>query len=96
MAGVMSAIMHAPLTSIFLIAEITGGYNLLLPLIITSLTAYVVKYKYDKYSVYTYNLSLEDNLITHNKDQSTIKLLNITKLIETNFPKVNVDLQLLI
>lgn len=94
MAGVMSAIMHAPLTAIFLIAEITGGYNLLLPLIITSMTAYVVKYKYEKYSVYTYNLSLEDNLITHNKDQSTIKLLNITKLIETNFPRVNVDLSI--
>lgn len=91
MAGVMSAIMHAPLTSIFLIAEITGGYNLLLPLIITSMTAYVVKNKFDKYSVYTYNLSLEDNLITHNKDKAAIRLLNISKLIEKDFPVVNVN-----
>lgn len=94
MAGVMSAIMHAPLTSIFLIAEITGGYNLLLPLIITSMTAYVVKNRFDKYSVYTYNLSLEDNLITHNKDKAAIRLLNISKLIEKNFQVVNVNLSI--
>ena len=57
MAGVMSAIMHAPLTSIFLIAEITGGYNLFLPLIITSSIAYLIKSYFDKHSIYTYNLA---------------------------------------
>lgn len=92
MAGVMSAIMHAPMTSIFLIAEITGGYNLLLPLIITSLTAYLVKYKFDKHSIYTYNLSLEHQLITHNKDKAALRLLNISKLVEKDFKPVNVNL----
>ena len=94
MAGVMSAIMHAPMTSIFLIAEITGGYNLLLPLIITSLTAYVVKYRFDKYSIYTYNLSLEHQLITHNKDKAALRLLDISKLIEKDYQPINVNLSI--
>lgn len=94
MAGVMSAIMHAPMTSIFLIAEITGGYNLLLPLIITSLTAYVVKHKFDKHSVYTYNLSLEHKLITHNKDKAALRLLNISKLIDKDYQPINVNLSI--
>lgn len=58
------------------------------------MTAYVVKNRFDKYSVYTYNLSLEDNLITHNKDKAAIRLLNISKLIEKNFQVVNVNLSI--
>lgn len=92
MAGVMSAIMHAPMTSIFLIAEITGGYNLLLPLIICSLTAYLVKNYFDKDSVYTYKLNKEHNLITHNKDKATLRLLDISRLIDKDFLVVNVNL----
>ncbi|WP_128330847.1 chloride channel protein [Apibacter sp. HY039] len=94
MAGVMAGIMHAPMTSIFLIAEITGGYNLLFPLIITSSVAYLVKYRLDKYSVYTYNLKRQNQMITHNKDKEAIRRMNMEDLIETDFITVPLTLSL--
>lgn len=92
MAGVMAGIMHAPMTSIFLIAEITGGYSLLFPLIITSTIAYLVKYHFDKHSVYTYNLKRNNEMITHNKDKEAIRRMNIKNLIEKNFVKISLSL----
>lgn len=92
MAGVMAGIMHAPMTSIFLIAEITGGYSLLFPLIITSTIAYLVKYHFDKHSVYTYNLKRKNEMITHNKDKEAIRRMNIQNLIEKNFVKISISL----
>ena len=92
MAGVMAGIMHAPMTSIFLIAEITGGYSLLFPLIITSTIAYLVKYHFDKHSVYTYNLKRNNQMITHNKDKEAIRRMNIKNLIEKNFVKISSSL----
>ncbi|MGM5631027.1 chloride channel protein [Apibacter raozihei] len=94
MAGVMAGIMHAPMTSIFLIAEITGGYNLLFPLIITSSVAYLMKYRLDKYSVYTYNLKRQNQMITHNKDKEAIRRMNMEDLIETDFITVPLTLSL--
>lgn len=94
MAGVMSGIMHAPFTSIFLIAEITGGYTLLFPLIIVSSIAYLVKYKFDKYSVYTYSLRKDNQLITHNKDKEAIRRVNIYDLIDQSFTAIPLTLSL--
>lgn len=94
MAGVMSGIMHAPFTSIFLIAEITGGYTLLFPLIVVSTIAYLVKYKFDKYSVYTYSLRKNNQLITHNKDKEAIRRLNIYDLIDQSFTTIPLTLTL--
>ncbi|TWP29134.1 chloride channel protein [Apibacter muscae] len=94
MAGVMAGIMHAPITSIFLIAEITGGYSLLFPLIITATTAYLVKYRFDKYSVYTYHLKKENQMITHNKDKEAILRMNINNLIERDFIVVKSTMKL--
>lgn len=94
MAGVMAGIMHAPMTSIFLIAEITGGYSLLFPLIITTSIAYLVKYQFDKDSVYTYNLKKQNQMITHNKDKEAIRRINMYDLIESDFTKVHLTMSL--
>jgi chloride channel protein, CIC family len=85
MAGIMSGIMHAPLTSIFLIAEITGGYSLFVPLIITATVSYLTKSYFDPHSVYTNKLAQEGSLITHHKDKAMLQLLQIPQLIEYDF-----------
>lgn len=90
----MAGIMHAPFTSIFLIAEITGGYTLLFPLIIVSSIAYLVKYNFDKYSVYTYSLRKDNQLITHNKDKEAIRRVNIYDLIDQSFTTIPLTLSL--
>ena len=69
MAGVMAAVMHAPLTGIFLTAEITGGYGLFIPLLITSTVAYVTIMRFEPHSVYTKRLAKRGELITHHKDK---------------------------
>ena len=85
MVGVMGSIMKAPLTAIFLIAEISGGYQLFLPLIITAISSYAIFYPFEKYSVYTKNLAEKGNLITHHKDKHALSKLNVNNLIENNF-----------
>jgi len=85
MAGVMAAVMHAPLTAIFLIAEITGGYEFFIPLIITSTFAFLTINLYEPHSIYTKRLAARGELITHNKDKAALSRLNINRLIETNF-----------
>lgn len=94
MAGVMSGVMHAPLTSIFLIAEITGGYSLFVPLIITATVSYLTKSYFDPHSVYTNKLAEEGSLLTHNKDKALLRLLKIPQLVEKDFPTVTPDTQL--
>lgn len=94
MAGIMSGIMHAPLTSIFLIAEITGGYSLFIPLIITSTIAYLTKSYFDPHSVYTQKLAAEGSLITHHKDKALLQLLNTDRLIEYDCVTVSPDAKL--
>jgi CIC family chloride channel protein len=94
MAGIMSGVMHAPLTSVFLIAEITGGYALFIPLIITATVSYLTKSYFDSHSVYTIKLAEEGSLITHNKDKALLRLLQVNQLIEYDFLTITPDLTL--
>lgn len=85
MAAVMTGVMHAPLMGTFLIAEITGGYALMIPLLITSAVTYLVVNPFEKYSIYAHKLALHGDLLTHDKDSSAWQLINMRNLIETNF-----------
>ncbi len=94
MAGIMSGVMHSPLTAVFLIAEITGGYQLFTPLIITSTISYLTISNWEPHSIYTKRLALRDELITHDKDKAVLTLMKIDKLVETNFHTVNPEANL--
>jgi CIC family chloride channel protein len=94
MAGVMAAVMHAPLTAIFLIAEITGGYQFFVPLMITSVVAYLTIVPFEPHSIYTKRLAETGELITHDKDKAVLSRLSIEKLIEKNFLTTNPDVTL--
>jgi len=85
MAGLMAGVMHAPMTAIFLIAEITGGYALFMPLIITSTIAYTTINLFEKHSIYHMRLAQRGELITHDKDQAVLCMMSIKPLIERNF-----------
>ena len=85
MAGVMTGVMKAPLTAIFLIAELTGGYRLFVPLMLVSAISYAISYYFDKQSIYTRKLSQAGDLVTHNKDQAVLLFLDMKQLIETDF-----------
>lgn len=91
MAGVMSAVMHAPLTAIFLIAEITGGYALFIPLIITATIAYVTIRGFEKQSIYTMRLAERGELITHHKDKAVLTMLTVNEVLENDCERVHVD-----
>lgn len=85
MAGMMAAVMHAPLTGIFLTAEITGGYGLFVPLLVTSTVAYVTIMRFEPHSIYTKQLAQRGQLITHHKDKAVLRLMDVKQLIETDF-----------
>lgn len=89
MAGVMAGVMHAPLTAIFLIAEITGGYLLLTPLIIVSAIAYLTSHFFESHSIYTRQLAARKELITHDKDKAVLSFMSPRQLIETNFTSID-------
>ncbi|MDA3823207.1 MAG: chloride channel protein [Bacteroidales bacterium] len=91
MAGVMSGVMHAPLTAIFLIAEITGGYALFIPLIITATISYVTILIFEKQSIYTKRLSQRGELMTHNKDNNILSMLSVVDVIENDCVQIPVD-----
>ncbi len=91
MAGIMSGVMHSPLTAIFLIAEITGGYQLFPPLIITAVISYLTIFHWEPHSIYTKRLAERGELITHDKDKALLTLMKIDKLIETNFHTIQPD-----
>lgn len=88
MAGIIAGVVHAPLSAIFLIAEITGGYELFIPLILTSSIAYMTVNVFRPHSIYTKKLAQKGELITHDKDKAVLTLLNIKEVIETNFISV--------
>jgi chloride channel protein, CIC family len=88
MAGMMAGVMHAPLTAIFLIAEITGGYDLLIPLIITSTIAYITIRSFERHSIYHVQLAKRGELITHDKDKAVLTFMDWKKDIETDLQKV--------
>ncbi len=89
MAGVMAGVMHAPLTAIFLIAEITGGYELFIPLIITSTIAYITIMYFEPHSIYTKRLAAKGELITHHKDRAVLTLMKMGPVIETDLKTVH-------
>ena len=76
MAGLMSGVMHAPLTGVFLIAELTGGYGLFLPLMIVSVCAYLTIIVFEPHSIYSMRLAKKGELITHHKDRAVLTLMN--------------------
>ncbi|WP_224484209.1 chloride channel protein [Robertkochia aurantiaca] len=94
MAGLMAGVLHAPLTAIFLIAEVTGGYDLFIPLMITAATSYTLTRYFIPHSVYAMELGRKGELITHDKDHAVLTLMDINSVIETNFVPVYPDMTL--
>ncbi len=91
MAGLITGVIHAPLTAIFLIAEITGGYQLILPLMIVASFSYVTISLFEKTSVYTHQLAKRGELFTHDKDKVVLSLMHVKDLLETKFNTVSPD-----
>ncbi len=91
MAGLMAGVMQAPMTAIFLIAEISGGYALLLPLILTATVSYWTMRFFEKYSIYTKRIANTGELLTHDSDQAVLTLLKVSSLIEQDFTTVRID-----
>lgn len=94
MAGMMAGVLHAPLTAIFLIAELTGGYELFVPLMITALISYLITHAVQPHSVYTMELAKRGELLTHDKDKTVLTLLDIKQVIEKNFQVLGEDMTL--
>ena len=94
MAGLMAGVLHAPLTAIFLIAEVTGGYQLFIPLMITATISYSIAKFVHPYSVYAMELGRKGELITHDKDHAVLTLMDIDKVIENNFVSIYSNMNL--
>ncbi|QNJ97724.1 chloride channel protein [Constantimarinum furrinae] len=94
MTGLMAGVLHAPLTAIFLIAEVTGGYELFVPLMITAAISFSITKYFVPHSVYAMELGRKGELITHNKDHAVLTLMNISSVVEQNFISVSPDLTL--
>ena len=94
MAGVMSGVMHAPLMAIFLTAELTGGYDLFLPLLIVSTVSYGTIKIFEPYSIYAMRLAQRGELLTHHKDKAVLTLLKTDSVIENDFMVVRPDMNL--
>ena len=91
MAGLMSGVMHAPLTGIFLIAELTGGYQLFVPIMIVSAVSYMTINVFERHSIYAMRLARKGELLTHDKDNAILTLLNMTTLIESDHHPLKPD-----
>jgi CIC family chloride channel protein len=94
MTGLMAGVLHAPLTAIFLIAEITGGYELFVPLMLVSAISFAFTKYFVSNSIYTVELAKKGQLITHNKDKNVLMLMRIDKLIERNFKPITPEMTL--
>lgn len=94
MAGVMSGVMHAPLTGIFLIAEITSGYNLFMPLMIVSVAAYLTINIFESHSIYGIRLAQQGRLVTHHTDHAVLTLMSLDSVIDRDFQCVDADMEL--
>ena len=94
MAALMSGVFHAPLTGVFLIAELTGGYALFLPLMIVSVCSYLTVRMFDSNNIYAVRLAQRGELITHHKDQAVLTILKVSDVIEKNFMRVSPDMDL--
>lgn len=91
MAALMAGVMQAPMTAIFLIAEISGGYGLLIPLILTSTITFGTVRIFDKYSIYTKRIAQSGDLLTHDNDQAVVTLLQTGDLVRDKYPRVSID-----
>jgi len=91
MCGCIAGVIHAPLTGIFLIVELTGGYTLFMPLMITAIISFITIRIFEKHSVYTYQLAQKGDLFTHNKDENTLRMMNVEQLTEKNFSTIHFD-----
>ncbi len=94
MAGVMSGVMHAPLTGVFLIAELTGGYDLFLPLMIVSVSSYLTIIAFEPHSIYSMRLAKKGELLTHHKDKAVLTLMKVENVVETDFVEVHPEMDL--
>ena len=94
MTGLMAGVLHAPLTAIFLIAEVTGGYELFIPLMITAAISFSITKYFVPHSVYAMELGRKGELITHNKDHAVLTLMDIKTVIERDFVEVYPDMTL--
>lgn len=94
MAGVMSGVFHAPLTGVFLIAELTGGYDLFIPLMIVSVSSYLTINVFEPHSIYSMRLARKGELLTHHKDRSVLTLMSLDAVIEKNVPQLRPDMDL--
>lgn len=94
MAGIMSGVMHAPLTGVFLIAELTGGYDLFLPLMIVSIVSYITILMFEPHSIYSMRLAQKGELLTHHKDKAVLTLLSADSIIERDFQSVTPEMSL--
>jgi CIC family chloride channel protein len=91
MAGLIAGVLHAPLTGLFLIAEVTGSYSLMIPLMITVAISYFTVNYFEPHSIYTKHLAKRGELITHNKDQAVLTLMNVRSEIETDFIPLDIS-----
>ncbi len=94
MAGVMSGVFHAPLTGVFLIAELTGGYALFLPLMIVSVASYLTINAFERHSIYAMRLARKGELLTHHKDRSVLTLMSLEAIIEKERPRLTPEMYL--
>ncbi len=94
MAGLMSGVMHAPLTGIFLIAELTGGYELFVPLMIVSVASFLTINTFEPHSIYAMRLARKGELITHDKDKAILTIINLESQIETDYKQFSPDMDL--
>lgn len=91
MAGMIAGVLHAPLTGLFLIADISGGYQLFVPLMISATVSYATAKTFETHSVYTIQLAKRKELMTHDKDKNVLSLMQVTKLIEKDFSTIDPD-----
>ena len=91
MAAMMAGVMQAPMTAIFLIAEISGGYELLIPLILTATVSYGTVRIFEKYSIYTKRIAQSGDLLTHEPDQAVLTLMTMDKLVRDKYPRLHMD-----
>lgn len=94
MAGLMAGVMHAPLTGVFLIAELTGGYELFLPLMIVSVSSYITILMFEPHSIYSMRLAQKGELLTHHKDKAVLTLLKLDSVIEKDFETITPEMTL--
>ncbi len=94
MAGLMAGVLHAPLTAIFMIAEITGGYELFIPLMLVAAISFQITRQIMPHSIYTTQLAQRGDLLTHNKDQAILTLMSINNVVEKDFKRVNSNMNL--